>query len=145
MHADLCKTCLDANSLSNFKKEKCLKDSIKDPLQSYLHLTIDQQNGKNYQSIYKEKVGKIIQSLMYADETAAIVKCSECVVKVNDIFAVLEDDFRTKSSQLPKHLSKNMRFSTDANLRVMLAEFVPMCVFYTQNVCKLFSATYDAN
>ena len=34
--------CLDVNSLPNFKKPKHIKAPIKDPLQSYLHLAIDQ-------------------------------------------------------------------------------------------------------
>ena len=45
-HVDTCASCLDVNSLSNFKKQKCLKASIKASFQSCLCLAIDQQKDK---------------------------------------------------------------------------------------------------
>ena len=79
-------------------------------MQSYLNLAIEQQKNKNDQSVHKEKLGKIIQSLMSKDETSSIVKSSEHTVKVQGIFIVLEDDALNKAVQLPKALSKTTHF-----------------------------------
>ena len=71
-------------------------------------LSIEQKKGdKTYQSAYREKLSKIIQSL---DETAAIVKCSEYAIKVKDNFVLLEDEALTKSVQLPQSLTKTQQF-----------------------------------
>ena len=76
-------------------------------MQSYLHISIDQTKGdKNYQSVYKEKLGTFIHSLLSMDETEAIVKCSEHVIKVQDNFVVLEDEALTNAPQLPQYLMK---------------------------------------
>ena len=70
-------THVDINSLVSYKKQKCLKFNISAPVQSYSHMSIDQTKGdNNYQSVYEEKLGNIIQSLFSTDETAAIVKHS---------------------------------------------------------------------
>ena len=61
------------------------------------------------------KLGKIIQSLISADETADIVKCLEHTVKINDSIASLEDDYQTKVTQLLKYLSKTMQFFERGN------------------------------
>ena len=60
----------------------------------------------NYQSIYKEILGKIIQSLLSTDETEAIVKHSEHVIQFQDNFVVLEDEALTNATQLPQSLTK---------------------------------------
>ena len=50
---------------------------------------IEQQRDKNYKTVYKKKLGRIIQSLMSADETATIVKHTEHTVKVQEFLSVL--------------------------------------------------------
>ena len=47
---------------------------------------------------------------MSADETAATLKYSEYIVKVNDKFPVLKDKSLIKSSQLPEISVENMQF-----------------------------------
>ena len=47
---------------------------------------------------------------MSADETAAIVKYSEHIVKINDSFTALEDDTLTNATKLPKSMSKSVQF-----------------------------------
>ena len=47
---------------------------------------------------------------MSEDETAAIVKCSEYMVKAKSKFSILKDDTFTKAAQLPKCLSKTIQF-----------------------------------
>ena len=55
-------------ALAGYIKQKCLKSTILAPVQSYLNASIDQTKGKNnYQSVYKEKLVKIIQSLLTTD------------------------------------------------------------------------------
>ena len=65
---------LDINSLEVHKKQKHSKYTIKTTLQSCLYLAIEKKKDKIYQSACKEKLGKIIQSLMSIDETTSIVK-----------------------------------------------------------------------
>ena len=79
-------------------------------MQQCVCLSIKQKKDKNYQSVYKEKLVKIIQSLMPRDENITIVKNSEHMIKVQDKFIFLEDDALTKDTQLPKSLLKNMHF-----------------------------------
>ena len=101
-------TCMDVNLLTGCKKY--LKSSLAVPSQSYLHIAIDQEKGdKNYQHAYKDKLGKIIQSLLSTDETVAIVKYSEHVVKIQIFFVVLEEDSLTNATQLPHSLTKTQQ------------------------------------
>ena len=55
-------------------------------------------------------MGKIIQSFLSTDETAAIVKYSEYVIKVKDKIVVLEEEALTKVVQLPPSLTKTQQF-----------------------------------
>ena len=71
---------------------------------------------------------------MSTNETAAIVKWSEHIVKVDNVFAVLEEESLTKAAQLPKSLSKTMQFSTEANPIVILVEYAPICALCTQKI-----------
>ena len=104
-------TYMDVNLLTGYKKQKYLKSSLAVPSQSYLYIAIDQEKGdKNYQSAYKDKLGKIIQSLLSTDETAAIVKYSEHVVKIQENFVVLEEDSLTNATQLPHSLTKTQQY-----------------------------------
>ena len=82
---------------------------------------------------------------MSADETAATLKYSEYIVKVNDKFPVLKDKSLIKSSQLPKSLSKICNLFIEVTLRVTIVEFTPTCALYTKNINKLFLATCDVN
>ena len=70
-------------------------------MRAYLYRAKEREN---YQSVYKEKLCNIIQSLSSTDETTAIVKHLEHVIKVKDNFVVLEDEILTKSVQLPQSL-----------------------------------------
>ena len=58
----------------------------------------------------KEKMGKIVQSLLSTDETVAIVEYSERVVKVKINFVVLEDEALTNATQLTQALAKTQQF-----------------------------------
>ena len=81
------------------------------PFQYYLCIAIDQEKGdKNYQSTYKDKLGKIIQSLLSTDDTAVIVKYAEYVVKIQENFVVLEEDSLTNATQLPHSLTKTQQY-----------------------------------
>ena len=88
-------------------------------MQSCLCLMTCQQRDANYQTVQKQKLGKIIQSLISTDETASIVKDTEHIVKVQDFFSVLERYAITKSVHLLKSLSQTMIFFTESNLRMM--------------------------
>ena len=46
-HADPFTTCLDINSLEGFKKQKCVKATIKAPIKSYMYLCIEQKKDKS--------------------------------------------------------------------------------------------------
>ena len=58
----------------------------------------------------QRKVRKFIQSLLSTDDTAAIVKYSEYVIKVQNNFVVLEDDALTNAAQRPQCLTKTQQF-----------------------------------
>ena len=74
-------------------------------------ISIYQTKGdKHYQSVFKEKLGKIVQSLLSTNETAAIAKHSEQTMKVKDDFVVLEDEALTNATQLPHSLTKTQQF-----------------------------------
>ena len=49
-----------------------------------------------------------MQSLITTDETAAIVKYSEYVVKVKDRFTVLEEESLIKAEKIPKSFLKTL-------------------------------------
>ena len=66
-------------------------------MQSCLCLSIEQKKDKLYQTVHKEKTRKNILSLISTDGNAAIIKCSECIVKVKENFTDLEDEALTKA------------------------------------------------
>ena len=110
-HVDPYATHVDISSLEGYKKQKYLKSAISATAQSYLCLSIEQKKGnKNYQAAYKEKLVKIIRYFLSTDETAAIVKYSDHVIKVKDNFVFLEDEALTKAIQLPQSLMKTQQF-----------------------------------
>ena len=47
---------------------------------------------------------------MSTDETASILKHGEHLLKVQELFSVLENDALTKDAKFPQSLSKNMQF-----------------------------------
>ena len=59
---------------------------------------------------------------MSTDEIAAAVKHSEHTVKVKHSFGLLKEKHVTKSTQLPKSLSKTMIFFTETSLRAIEVE-----------------------
>lgn len=61
------------------------------------------------QSACKEKLGKIIQSLLTADKTAAILTHTGHAFKVNDNFTVLEDKTLTIAAQFPQSLKNTQQ------------------------------------
>ena len=69
---------------------------------------------------------------MSTDETTAIVKHLDHIVKIKDSFSVLEEDFLAKAVQLPKSLSKPMHFSKEANPKATAVESTPTCVLCTK-------------
>ena len=58
----------------------------------------------------KEKSGKIIQSLLSIDDTAAIVKCSGHVIKFKENFVALIDEAVREVALLPQCLTKTQQF-----------------------------------
>ena len=55
-------THVNIESLTGYTKQKYLKSSSVNPIQSYLHIVIDQDKGNlNYQTTYKNKLGKTTQ------------------------------------------------------------------------------------
>ena len=74
-------TWVNIESLTGHAKQKYLKSSLVNPIQSCLYIVIDQDKADlNYQATYKNKLGKIIQSLRATDENADIVKYTEHIV-----------------------------------------------------------------
>ena len=106
-------------------KQKYLKSNIINPMQSYLYVVIEQEkNDWCYQSKYKLKLGKIIQSLHAADDKAAIVKYAEYAVKNKEDFASLLEDSLTHITQLPTSLTKTQIFFIATGLNPLENQFI---------------------
>ena len=73
----------------------------------------------------------LIFDVLSTDENAAIVKCSDHMIKVKDIFLVLEGEALTKAGQLPQFLTKNSSSVTEANLKAIETGFTPTCASCT--------------
>ena len=109
---DYAATFIDIDSVRGCIKQKYLKFNIINPMQSYLYVVIEQEkNDRHYQSKYKLKLGKIIQSLRDADDKVAIVKYAEHIVKNKEDFVSLPEDSLTHITQLPTALTKTQFFS----------------------------------
>ena len=74
---------------------------------------------------------------MSTDETAAIIKCTEHIVKVQENLSLLEDDTLVKPVQLLNYLRKLYNYFTEANLITISAEYAPTFVCYTQQTDNL--------
>ena len=105
-------------------------------MQSYLHVSIDQNKGdSNYQSTHKDKLGKIIQSLLSMDETAPIVKYSEHAIKVQDNLVALEDEALTNATQLSHSLTKTQQFFHRGKPKPNGSRFYTnMCIIHTVEI-----------
>ena len=94
-------------------------------MQSCLCVMIDQKIDKNYQTVYREKLGKTIQSLISTDEIITMFKYTEHVVKVQEKISILEDDALTKAVQLLKSLFQTMKLFYCNKLRRKTPEHTP--------------------
>ena len=65
---------------------------------------------KKYQSAYIDKLCKINQSLLHADETAATVKHLEYAIKVKDNFVALDDEDLTKLMRITQSVTRTEKF-----------------------------------
>ena len=106
-HEDHAATFIDNDSVKGCIKQKYLKSGLINLMQSYLYAVIKQEkNDWCYQSRYKLKLGKIIQSLRAADNKASIVKYAERIVKNKEDFVSLPEDSLINITQLPTTLTK---------------------------------------